>query len=249
MYEVLSIYKPDLIYFDFEFYEVIAPEYQMKLFATAYDWAEQNGRMISVTQKDRAIHDRTGILDFERGREDAITPYPWLDDTATGPWFFVAAEKIKTPSYVLGILSDIVAKNGCMLLDIGPKVDGTFPEKSVDLLLKVGEWLKMNGEAIYGTRPWTVFGEGPTRNVGGASFSEEKDRPYTGSDVRFTTKENALYVIFLGRPERSVTLKSVNPGRLLVRRHPQHRGVVLKAENRLAFEWRGHNARYPGQRN
>src|ERR1035437_8575220 len=80
----------------------------------------------------------TGILDFERGREDAITPYPWLDDTATGPWFYVAAEKIKTPEYVVGILADIVAKNGCMLLDVGPKVDGTFPDQSVTLLLEVG---------------------------------------------------------------------------------------------------------------
>jgi alpha-L-fucosidase len=156
----------------------------------------------------------TGILDFERGREDAITPYPWLDDTATGPWFYVAAEKIKTPEYVVGILADIVAKNGCMLLDVGPKVDGTFPDQSVTLLLEVGKWLKVNGEAIYGTRPWTVYGQGPTRNVGGASFSEEKDRPYGGQDVRFTTKANALYVIFLGRPERTVTLPAVDPQKI-----------------------------------
>ena len=71
----------------------------------------------------------------ERGREDAITPYPWLDDTAIGPWFYVAAEKLKTPEYIVGILSDIVAKNGCMLLDVGPKVDGTFPEESEKILL------------------------------------------------------------------------------------------------------------------
>ena len=214
VYEVLTRYTPDLIYFDFEFYEVITPEYQKKLFATAYNWAARNQRTISVTQKDRAIHEHTGILDFERGREDAITPYPWLDDTATGPWFYVAAEKIKTPEYVVGILADIVAKNGCMLLDVGPKVDGTFPDQSVALLLEVGKWLKVNGEAIYGTRPWTVYGQGPTRNVGGASFSEEKDRPYGGQDVRFTTKANALYAIFLGRPERSVTLPAVDPKKL-----------------------------------
>lgn len=233
VYEVLSRYEPDLIYFDFEFYEVITPEYQKKLFATAYDWAARKGRTISVTQKDRALHEHTGILDFERGREDVITPYPWLDDTAIGPWFYVAAAKLKTPGYLIGLLADIVAKNGCMLLDIGPKIDGTFPEESEAILLKVGEWLRANGEAIYGTRPFSVYGEGPTRNVGGAGFSENKDKPFTGQDVRYTTKGKVLYAILLGQPERTITLASVNP-----QKHPAgaiHHIHVLGSGEKVAW--------------
>ena len=215
VFEVLERYGPDLIYFDFDFREVITPEYQQKLFATAYDWAARHGRQIGVTQKDRGIHERTGILDFERGREDRITPYPWLDDTALGPWFYVAAEPIKTATQVIGIFADIVAKNGCMMLDIGPKVDGTLPQPSLDILLEIGHWLQQNGEAIYGTRPWTVYGEGPTKNVAGASFAEEKDRPFTAQDVRFTTKGKALYAILLGWPGKTSLLTSLPEGQPL----------------------------------
>lgn len=215
VYEVLETYKPDLIYFDFEFKAVITPEYEQKLFATAYNWAARNNRQIGVTQKDPGIHEHAGILDFERGRADRITPYPWLDDTALGSWFYVASAGFKSATQVIGIFVDIVSKNGCMMLDIGPKVDGTLPPEEVDVLLSIGRWLKSNGEAIYGTRPWTVYGEGPTRNVGGASFSEQKDKPYTARDIRFTTKENTLFAILLGWLEKEILITSLPSGKPL----------------------------------
>lgn len=214
VYEVLETYQPDLIYFDFEFYEVISTEYQQRLFATAYDWAAQSNRTISVTQKDRKIHDSTGILDFERGREDRITPYPWLDDTAIGPWFYEKRVKLKSTVYLLGLLADIVSKNGCLLVDVSPMIDGTFPPESEKILSEMGGWLRANGEAIYGTRPFSVYGEGPTHNAAGASFSENKDQPFTGADIRYTTKGPALYAIFLGRPAAKTVLRSVHASSL-----------------------------------
>ena len=224
--EVLRKYHPDLLWFDFELGSVIPPDYQRRMFADTYNWAEQNHRTIGVAHKHREIHQYTGILDFERGREDRLTPYPWLTDTSVGPWFHHEVLDFKTTGELVDVLVDIVSKNGCMLLNIGPRADGTLPEKGKALLRGIGEWLKLNGEAIYGTRPWLVFGEGPTRLKGGA-FSEEQDRRgYTAQDLRFTQSKDGktLYVIVLGWPERPFTVRSVS---------------VDSTETSAAAEWLG----------
>jgi alpha-L-fucosidase len=98
------------------------------------------------------------------------------------------------------MLVDVVSKNGNLLLNVGPKPDGTIPEEAQRILQEVGAWLKVNGEAIYGSRPWTRFGEGPTE-VSGGSFHEGGTKPYTSRDFRFTTAGGRLYAIELGWPE------------------------------------------------
>jgi alpha-L-fucosidase len=99
-------------------------------------------------------------------------------------------------------LIDIVSKNGTLLLNIGPRADGTIPEGDEQILLDIGRWLAINGEAIYGSRPWKVYGEGPTEVIEGG-FTDSKRAEFTAEDVRFTTKEGALYVIMLGHPQTS----------------------------------------------
>ena len=207
--EVLTQYQPDLIWFDFEFFAVIKPDYEQKLFATAYNWAAQNGRTIGVCQKSPTIHKQTSILDFERGREDRLVPFPWLTDTAVGPWFNQKSEKFKSVDELVAVLVDIVSKNGCLLLDVGPAADGTIPEGSRERLLGLGDWLKVNGEAIYGTRPWTIYGEGPTKQTKAGGFSENADRPFTAQDIRFTTHDGALYAVVLAKPTGAVTIQSL----------------------------------------
>jgi len=212
VYEVLNKYQPDLIWFDFEFFKVIQPEYQQKLFAMAYDWAAENKRTIGVCQKDGKIHESTSILDFERGRADRITPYPWLTDTVVGDWFCVKNAHRKSVDQLVSVLVDIVSKNGCLLLDVGPAVDGTIMDQDRQALLGMGAWLKVNGEAIYSTRPWKIYGEGPTQQAKTGGFSEHADKPFTSEDIRFTQSKDGkiLYATALGIPkDGKIVIKSL----------------------------------------
>ena len=209
--EVVEKYEPELIWFDFGLGSVVTPEYQQRMFADYYNWAARKNKAVGVAHKHRNIHRHTGILDFERGREDRLTEYVWLTDTAIGPWYHYKDPKYKTVGQIVDVLVDIVSKNGCMLLNVGPDGQGAIDQEATRLLVGIGEWLKVNGEAIYATRPWRIFGEGPSRQGKGGGFSEKADRPFTSQDVRFTRSKDGrtLYAIVLGWPDGPLTIRSM----------------------------------------
>ena len=165
---------------------------------------------MAINYKHRAFPEGTAVFDVERGQLAEIRPHFWQTDTsvAKNSWGYVAGQDYKTAGDLVGDLVDIVSKNGALLLNIGPRADGTIPAEEEALLLAIGRWLTVNGEAIYGTRPWRVFGEGPTEVVGG-SFSDTRRAPFTARDIRFTTRRaiqkgeqiETLYAVALAWPE------------------------------------------------
>ena len=146
-------------------------------------------------------------------RKRSRRPLLWQNDTsvAKNSWSYVDPQDYKTAESLIQDLVDVVSKNGALLLNIGPRADGTIPEPEQEILRAIGRWLAVNGEAIYGTRPWRVYGEGPTEVVEGA-FTDTQRAAFTPADFRFTTKGDALYAICLAWPGEEATIRSLGAG-------------------------------------
>jgi len=201
--ELVDKYQPQLVWFDWWIETPVFEPYLRRFAAYYYNRGAQWGRGVAINYKHQAFPDRAAVYDVERGQLTDIRPLFWQTDTAVSKnsWGYINNQDYKTARDIIGDLTDIVSKNGALLLNIGPRPDGTIPEGDQAILIEIGRWLAVNGEAIYGTRPWKVFGEGPTEIVGG-QFADTKRRAFTAQDVRFTTKDGALYAIVLGWPER-----------------------------------------------
>ncbi len=201
--ELIDRYHPSIIYFDWWIEHSAAKPWIRKLAAYYYNQAAARGEEVVINYKHDAFLFGAAVPDVERGQFNEIKPFIWQTDTsvARNSWGYTEGNDYKSAEELIWNLVDVVSKNGNFLLNIGPKADGTIPEEDARLLQEIGAWLDVNGEAIYGSRPWRMFGEGPTQLVEG-QFSDDAAPNFTDRDFRFTMKGDALYVIAMKCSDR-----------------------------------------------
>ena len=223
--ELIDNYHPDLFYTD-----APAPfgnEVGLRLIAHLYNSDLLRRGSLGVVYTCKQPSHGRWVEDFERGLMGKIDPHPWQTDTSIADWFYDRNQKYRPTSWVVHMLVDIVSKNGNLLVNIVQRPDGSLDAEVERMLAQLAAWNAVNGEAIYGTRPWLVYGEGKVRAKGGA-FAE--DFPYTADDIRFTTKGKTLYAVALGWPE---------DGKLLIRslaKPVQGSGNAIAAVSLLGYK-------------
>lgn len=204
--EIIDRYRPELLWFDWWIETPAFEPYLRKLAAYYYNSAHERGREVVIAYKWDAFADGSAVYDIERGAMGTVQPFVWQNDTAVSrnSWCWTASHDYKAVPELIGELLDVVSKNGNLLLNIGPKPDGTIAQAEVTMLEAIGEWLAVNGEAIYGTVPYVVPGEGPLQIKGG-SFIDGEATMFSADDYRFTARNDAtgsyLYASTTAWPE------------------------------------------------
>ncbi len=195
--ELVDNYQPDLLYSDGGV--AFGNEVGLSMIAHLYNSnAERHNGKAEVVYNCKQKSDGRWVEDLERGIMPKIEPYPWQTDTSIGDWFYNKNWKFRPVSWVIHMLVDNVSKNGNLLLNVVQRPDGSIDPEVEQMLEQLAQWNAIHGEAIFGTRPWLVYGESAVKVKGGA-FKE--DFKYTAKEIRFTVKGPTLYAIALGWPE------------------------------------------------
>ena len=244
--DLINKYHPDLVYYD----DTALPLYPisdagLRLAAHLYNSnmklhggrleAVINGKVLNEQQR------KAMVWDIERGQSSTIEPAPWQTDTCIGNWHYdrrvFEQHRYKTAAAVVRNLADIVSKNGNMLLNIPLKGDGSPDSDELVVLQGITRWMGINRESIVGTRPWKVFGEGPASQgapLRAQGFNEGRGKPFTADDVRFTTRNGALYIIELGVPTQELRVKALGKGARLLDR-PIESVALLGGSGKVAW--------------
>ncbi len=227
--DLINKYQPDELYFD----DTVLPLYPisdigLKIAAHYYNssikWhngenqAVLTGKILNDAQKEALV------WDIEKGVPNKIEDKPWQTCTCIGSWHYDRGifdrHHYKKPAAVVLMLIDIVSKNGNLLLNIPVRGDGSLDSDSVAFLEEFGQWMAVNGQALYGTRPWKIFGEGPAQQaaaeLSAQGFNEGKGKPFTQEDIRFVTKDNDLYAFVMAVPTQTVKIRSLALGSQLI---------------------------------
>ncbi|WP_230482279.1 alpha-L-fucosidase [Sphingomonas sp. Leaf21] len=243
--DLVQKYKPDMVYFDN--FDLPLEKYGLEFTSWFYNQSMQwNGGKLDavVTGKMTPPQRRMGIVDdVERGGKNYIERFPWQTDTCIGGWHYDAEtyrnDGYKSAANVLHTLCDVVSKNGNLMLSVPMRGDGTIDDKEEKVVEEIADWMGRNGEAIYGSRPWKIHGEGPTKANSGLFSEGGPKSAYTAKDVRYVTRNGNLHALVLGWPEdgvvRMTLLGSGNPTM-----PGQVRRVTMQGDNTpLAFRRTG----------
>jgi alpha-L-fucosidase len=206
--DLIDNYEPDLLYTDGP---IFFEEYGLSVVAHLYNQnaKKHNGKVEAVYTSKRREDSAQGtcLLDLERGVVDKIWPTPWQTDTCIGQWHYNKGIQYKTPKVVVDMLVDIVSRNGNLLLNFPLNAVGVLDADEQKVLAGVTEWMAINNEGIYGTRPYKIFGGGPSEDTTkGTGFNERNRKPLSAGDFRFTTKGKTLYAFCMGVPEKQAVI-------------------------------------------
>lgn len=209
--EIIDEYQPKALYFDWWIQHDAFKPYLKKLAAYYYNRGASWGQEVIICYKYDAMAFGCGLVEMERGKFADVKPFYWQTDTsvANNSWCYTLQNEYKTVRQVIYEFIDIVSKNGNMLLNIGPKGDGSIPSEDASILRGLGAWLRINGEAFFESRVWKRSGEGPTETKEG-HFTDMGEQKYTPKDMRFTVHEDCLYASVFTYPEdQTVTITSL----------------------------------------
>ena len=207
--ELIDLYHPDLLYSDspMPFGDIgrtmVAHLYNQNI--------TKNGEKPQTVYTCKQVSYGMWVQDVERGALDSISPFPWQTDTSIGDWYYRTGQKYMTGTEVIQMLVDIVSKNGNLLLNVVQTPEGDLEPDVLNILNEIAAWIPANGEAIYGTRPWKAYGEGPSmKKQEKGTWGGVKDvRPYESTDIRFTTKGEKLYAFCMGKPTDNIQITSL----------------------------------------
>lgn len=224
--DLVDQHEPDLLYSDGQ---IPFGNWGLNLVAHFYNQnlRRHGGKLEAVYTSKRQSDSDAGmcVFDKERGIVDGIWPQPWQTDTCIGHWHYDRNAKYKTPKRVIDMLVDVVSRNGNLLLNFPLNTHGSLDPAEQKILAAITSWMDVNSEAIHGTRPWKIFGEGPNivKPMPGQKYNETNRKDFTHEDVRFTTKDKTLYAFFMGWPEqKQLTISALATSRPYVAGKIEH---------------------------
>lgn len=229
--DLIDLHNPDLLYFDDSLLPLGWGGMNIGAYFYNHSLRNNSGRMEAVLNikdvPDRLV--RAVVADYERGLTSEIMKYPWQSETCIGEWHYNRRLFEKPGEYggylqpldIIHWLIDTVSKNGTFILNIPGKPDGTIDSKEIAVLDGITAWMQVNGEAIFETRPWKIYGEGPN-SVKAGPFQGASISKLGSQDIRFTRNKanTVIYAIALGWPSEPILVKALgslaptNPGKI-----------------------------------